>query len=901
MKRVDFAAIMQEPVSSPERTSKRQALKSFASKLKRSTSKRDSTGDRSQGSRRRSHHLDVPSVVIESEPNILAEWGHKKSTDLPRPSRDSVAGQFFVGNISKSSQKSPRSSPKQLSHDELVNYFAGAPEFDIKSLRPRVSYRWKLDEESGEPQDFVDVGHGTFEAATLRRRERTKQLRDLVAEDADNQIPMMEVPNMMSLNGSEPGTIGLEYFLQMPLADSKRCAEDDDEALRSKRQMLITSPEDLELRPLDLDYLIHRLGQINNSRRSKDGDEHRERMRGEQKAAELHTELFSNLLSEPEREEDDPPFMDLDAQVVALARVLVTTRLWYDFSLVEHRIRLGQILWPCMDYDDDDGDDLTALLETQSMPTERDMLLLQIALACELLIRVELTGFPTSGFSRKLRWDLVLAQRFLDSINIAPKISTEDESSYRNSVLSIATFVTARESTDEDRVDSRDESHAEPIMYPRHEKRQVAGLLKFAETLAWPHTEEIQERFAERVRRHSRGTFSVYGAPMGTPAQTALGQGNYFAQQKRPQASRTCTAQSLQLLPASAYRADTFDLGGWLSRSWLTGFVLPGESTSHLLISTLLENSPAAVAALGDAANLYQGFVYKSRSYWSKSCIVGRVIAAANGATDCMGWISCSSAPVDQKDGWVNLEVKDLPSSSTPRISDGTALAVDSAFVPGEKSTVTDVEFTWPVDGFTVLGNEARYHGFSLLPTGTNFELHPTTPSEESSAEAHLAPIPTAVAFLEFSTKRSSQPVKVTLPLLYDVHFISATPCFPNISRPSTPATNAPSTKSRSGRHSRVPSIKDLPLPPAHPLHISYALEVIPAATILADDFTDTIQLGDETVVLDCRGSGELQLLARAWCAKVGENAVVGRVGKTCLGCCVREARGLGVKVVIRV
>ncbi|KAI5266183.1 hypothetical protein E4T47_08362 [Aureobasidium subglaciale] len=915
MKRVDFAAIMQEPVSSPERTSKRQALKSFASKLKRSTSKRDSTvrcilipcricasltiskGDRSYGNRRKSHLLDVPSVVVESEPNILAEWGNKKSSDLPRPSRDSVAGQYFVGNISKPSQKSPRSSPKQLSHDELVNYFAGAPEFDIRSLRPRVSYRWKLDEESGEPQDFIDVGHGTFEAATLRRRERTRQLRDLVAEDADNQIPMMEVPNMMSLNGREPGTIGLEYFLQMPLADSKRCAEYDDEAFRSKRQLLITSPEDLELRPLNLEYLIHRLNQINDSRRSKDGNEQREKMRGEQKAAELHTELFSNLLSEPEREEDDPPFTDVDAQVVALARVLVTTRLWYDFSLVEHRIRLGQILWPCTDYEDD----LTAAFERQSMPTERDILLLQITLACELLIRVELSGFPTSGFSRKLRWDLVLAQRFLDSINIAPKISAEDESPYRNSVLSIATFVTARESLDEDRVDSLDESHAEPIMYPRHEKRQVAGLLKFAETLAWPHTEEIQERFAERVRRHSRGTFSVYGAPMGTPGQTAFGQGNYSAQQKRPQASRTCTAQSLQLLPASAYRADTFDLGGWLSRSWLTGFVLPGESTSHLLISTLLENSPAAVAALGDAANLYQGFVYKSRSYWSKSCVVGRVIAAANGATDCMGWISCSSAPVDQKDGWVNLEVKDLPSSSTPRITDSTALAADSAFVPSEKITVTDVEFTWPVDGFTVLGNEARYHGFSLLPTGTNFELRPTTPSDEPCTEAHLAPIPTSVAFLEFSTKRSSAPVKVTLPLLYDVHFISATPCFPNISRPSTPATIPASSKSRSGQHSRVASTKELPLPPTHPLHSSYALGVIPAATILADNFTDTIQLGEGTVVLDCRGTGELQLLARAWCAKVGENAVVGRVGKTCLGCCVREARGLGVKVVIRV
>lgn len=57
----------------------------------------------------------------------------------------------------------------------------------------------------------------------------------------------------------------------------------------------------------------------------------------------------------------------------------------------------------------------------------------------------------------------------------------------------------------------------------------------------------------------------------------------------------------------------------------------------------------------------------------------------------------------------------------------------------------------------------------------------------------------------------------------------------------------------------------------------------------------------EEVAVLDCRGKSDLQLLARAWCAKVGENAVVGKVGRTCLACCIREARGLGVRVVIRI
>ena len=56
-----------------------------------------------------------------------------------------------------------------------------------------------------------------------------------------------------------------------------------------------------------------------------------------------------------------------------------------------------------------------------------------------------------------------------------------------------------------------------------------------------------------------------------------------------------------------------------------------------------------------------------------------------------------------------------------------------------------------------------------------------------------------------------------------------------------------------------------------------------------------------KVLVLDARGDSALEVLARSWCAKVGEHALVGRVGRTCLACCVREARGLGVRVVVRV
>ena len=67
-------------------------------------------------------------------------------------------------------------------------------------------------------------------------------------------------------------------------------------------------------------------------------------------------------------------------------------------------------------------------------------------------------------------------------------------------------------------------------------------------------------------------------------------------------------------------------------------------------------------------------------------------------------------------------------------------------------------------------------------------------------------------------------------------------------------------------------------------------------------DTAETIKNNKKAVlVLDARASSDLQLLARAWCAEKGLHAIVSRVGRTCLGCSIREARGLGIHIVIRV
>jgi hypothetical protein len=108
-----------------------------------------------------------------------------------------------------------------------------------------------------------------------------------------------------------------------------------------------------------------------------------------------------------------------------------------------------------------------------------------------------------------------------------------------------------------------------------------------------------------------------------------------------------------------------------------------------------------------------------------------------------------------------------------------------------------------------------------------------------------------------------------------------------------------------------------------HPLHSSYKYQIVQMAEVLDPNFDipfdmhsrkltptpagvdrqDSDTLHDKTTVLviDTRASKDLQLLARAWCAEKGFHAIIGRTGRSCISCCVREARALGMNIVIRV
>ncbi|KAK3690602.1 hypothetical protein LTR37_019098 [Vermiconidia calcicola] len=829
-----------------------------------------------------------------------------------------------VSPLSTQSQTEPEK--KYLSASEVEAMFLGAPYFDVQErdgrYKPKVMFRNDDARLSTTfPPDHHKFSHFSFAKSTLAR-SRSERGRDRPSCSSHNSgalkagRDMAEVPNMLTSHGLDPGTVGFEHFLQLPLSD-KIFHVEETTGLEKKRQQLLLDPGCLGLKELNLETLVKRLtnlGELHAGIREHHAS--RSGVWNTTKIEEMGEELFGKLL----------------------------------------RFELGTTSAG------------TGSLGENRQPSERDVLLLQVTLAAELVVRLHALKVLASSVppivstedaealesqqTTKVKWDLLLAERFLENLNISIDIPSESEkTTNRSSFFSAITFLTAKETTHET------EQSPQPVISAKNGAGQLAGLSHFAEAIRWPHAEDVKTELESKLfhdtnQRPVSVATSIYATPLSSPKfpPTPGTRTSFFDvsdQQRRPGFSRTATAQSVSLLPARtmAANAEKSDVGGWLTRSWLSGLVLPGRPAQHFLISTLLENSPQAIAALGEEANLDGGFIYEGRSFWSKSSVVGRVLAASKGAAECMGWVSVPEA-TGIEDGWVSLDVKESPSSlSKQRIKDVAAVAKDSTPLPEHKVEAVEAdEYTRPADGPLIMGNDVICERLSFTNTTTPAKPEAST-ERDDNAEAPIASAPCLI----FRSPTNSKLGVLTVPLTFDVHFVCSYPCHPkpaerrssvrtpsplvklsfeNKDSPQTPKSqsrtwNPASARTASKRPSNPGSMldlaaieaKELPTLPAHPLHVGYRYSIVPVATLLSmpadtqprtlssptERKVDPVTLDrEDVVVLDCRGPEDLELLGRAWSAKIGESAVIGKSGRTCLSCCVREARALGVCFVIR-
>lgn len=579
-----------------------------------------------------------------------------------------------------------------LTEDDIEKLFSGAPHFFCRSEshfagapQPSVAFPFDEELEVRDLTDRVPINNKAWSGVSAWPHLTRDVRRDSEKREAEKQrkahfhIKTRERPNMLSMQGLEKGTMGFEAALELPVGDSLNEEQFGFGSIGTKAKAIIEARENMLsdkgwLRRLPesdvLDRLMH------------NGDLYRDNDLKTRSSAETYKDLFHSLL----RPAHVPPIDKQDHhslanQIDCLLKCLGMPNVWIDLSLVEWRIRLGQILWGRRDGDElDDATDISDATNSCERADERFWLLMQVLVATELLIRLDavtegqefglghLRQIDVVRFERaatpSVKWSLLLARSWLDNIQVvreeaAPNATTSSltqQPHYHHTSGWLSSLVSKVSLYYHDHASRPPSPPYHYTIRGRHGDRQVDGLTHFARKLRWPGLDQYESRITSNAEHTMDKATPATPTPLGTnttmdSSQSYFGAwditGNRTKKNERVQAQRRKMAAALHA-------------SGWLSKSYVFGLLLPGEALSHFLMSTLLENDPEAMARLGSFANLCGGFVYSGMSFWSTSCIVGRVLAAGDGASESMGWISTDIVPEGRDDGWLNICTQDV-------------------------------------------------------------------------------------------------------------------------------------------------------------------------------------------------------------------------------------------------
>ncbi|KAL2832281.1 hypothetical protein BJY01DRAFT_225997 [Aspergillus pseudoustus] len=781
---------------------------------------------------------------------------------------------------------------------------------------------------------------------------------------ASFDLGMFEVPNMLSSNGKEPGSVGLHYFLELPVADAVRftgppraTAEADflrlsgmpameayglmehhslpyalckDGTVHDRKKLLLDGPtawKRIGVRDIDLQKLVARLQTLKQLRYDILHGNTAKTILDLEGTLDLFTGLFNNFLYRPPRfmtvEGEDPH--SVQSQIKALTVVLATPGAWFDFSLPEWRLRIGQILWEASPHGDGDFIDPSTSEKPWSISSlERKWFLVQMLLAAELLLRLDgtvrvglledsenlqISRRDIQDFQRlqtaKVNWDVVAVRRLMDSFSFSYRPAQPEQAALHPTTEphheKLHHFSFKHLHKTQGAAEAHESAWACELA-PDHIDRQLEGLLFFADNIGWPNIGGLKQHFRSiRQNGKSQAVIDTYNQPIKlTPSP-----GNR-EERETTMYSRSPSYRPLVLQPPAS-SGDSI-LVGWITRTWLSGLILPGEGINHFLISSILENDVEALAKLGSVANIYGGFSYSERSWWSQECIVGRVLSPLQGTNTCMGWIASDVLPRDSKTSkllentWFEIISSDPPACpGGPRIKQGKKISLKST--PLGLGDLTSGAFSLPVDDPKDRRSKAKIEFHSLA-----FDVQEKVQEQQQAGGRRPVKAQKATTVFSLRAGRRRTLKSVSFPLVYNVRFISSQECRPpsRLVSYSTPGAQSKSSSTSSSPIRR----KHLPRLPGHPLHSSYAYRVINIDSLRefaeSESGLATLELHravhwHDIMVVDARGGPDQEAFARAWCSSVGYDAVVGRVNRTCLACCIREARAVKVRVVIRV
>ncbi|KAL2819981.1 hypothetical protein BJX63DRAFT_333548 [Aspergillus granulosus] len=927
--------------------------------------------------RRYRRSSDDPSALEQAPPTSKLQQGRSQSPTCHNRAQERK----------RDSDTSSEGSPEyELTRSDIEVIFSGAPYFLLEKGKQGYWYPhviFPFDDHDPTIQSLWDrrtLPYPSYTVSTLHAHlpipgdwmiegDTPVQLNSWThrgsPKRASLDLGMFEVPNMLSSNGKEPGSVGLHYFLELPVADAVRFtgpprasekvdfpkissmstieayeltehhnlpyALCEDGTVHDRKKLLLDGPpawKRIGVRDIDLQKLVTRLQTLKELRHEILHGNTARTILDLEGPLDLFSGLFNNFLYHPPRfmtiEGEDPHAVQ--SQIKALTVVLATPGAWFDFSLPEWRLRIGQILWEASSHGDGDFLDPSACEKPWVVPSlERKWFLVQMVLAAELFLRLDATvrvglledsdnlhisDRDIQDFQRlqtpKVNWDIVAVRRLMDSFSFNYRPAQPEPA---------ASHPEAGMQTEKSHHFFFKHSHKTPgsakahesawacEVVPDHVDRQLTGLLFFADQVGWPNMAGLKERLHSICQKgKSQAVIEAYNRPIKVTPSSGKREGPETTMYSRSPAYRPL------LLRPPANDGDAI-LDGWVTRTWLSGLVLPGEGINHLLMTNILENDPEAITKLGTAANLYGGFSYRARSWWSQECIIGRVLSPLQGTNTCMGWIASDVLPKNVRTSellentWFEVVCSDPPACpGGPRIKQGKKMSLKST--PLGLGDLTSGAFSLPVDDSNDQRSKAEVDFHSLA-----FDIEEKVRAHEQTGDKPLLKAQKATMVFSLRAGTSRSPKTVSFPLEYNVRFISSHECRPPSSRLVSYSTPGAQGRNLSTSSSPIRR-KHLPRLPGHPLHSSYTYRVIniDALPELADSESGLATLPrhraalwHDIMVVDARGSPEQEAFARAWCSSVGYHAVVGRVGRTCLACCIREARAVKVRVVIRV
>lgn len=554
-------------------------------------------------------------------------------------------------------EANPPVATRRLTVAELQNLFSGAPQFSVlaeesstDAPRPSVTLPWDSNLEIIDLCDHIQIQHKAWRSATAWQHivRATQRQLEPGSEHHEQQVAhymprCRERPSILSMQGVERGTTGYTTALELGVPDALHKPKPlSIDSLLDHRKRLFS--EQGGLRHLtELEVIDGLLGASVTY--------HNNSLNQLKPTMELHTELFTKILFPPQTTNSDYPY-SLQVQIDALVEILAAPS-WIDFSLVEWRVRLGQILWGGSN-DCFFEDAATIAPATVRQPGNHKIwLLLQILLSCELLLRLDKISINDDGnletaqlpdvkylnnkATTSVRWSLILARLWLENVRLEVT-STETIPDIGTNVRYLAT---------DGRIDELQDENTTFVFVQiqgRHEYEQLSGLLYFARSLRWPNLQAL----ARRARNNEIVTWDrLQSAPdFLTPTQYCE---SYSTTHKRG---------THKGLSNSSDAFAVLNPSGWLSITYMSGLILPGEGYSHLLMCALLENDRTALATLRLEADFQSGFIYSGRSFWNSACIVGRVLATGKGASECAAWVSSDIMPRGIVNSWVSIKAE---------------------------------------------------------------------------------------------------------------------------------------------------------------------------------------------------------------------------------------------------